>query len=135
MFIHSMSRNHQIWTIRIFFAWIGTSSEPEITAQVAGAREQNRNKDFTGIQGVVESLQVVKVGVCTTYKARLKTLDDWIIPLQFPIFFSGVLVYFFFTKTAVRESFIKRKKMFQGKLNFIILCQFVSFFCIFSYPY
>ncbi|XP_067057912.1 uncharacterized protein [Acropora muricata] len=26
----------------------GTSSEPEITALVAGAREQNRNKDFTG---------------------------------------------------------------------------------------
>ena len=52
------------------------SSEPEITAQAAGGREQSRNKDFTGIQGVVESLEVVKVGVCKTYRARLKTLND-----------------------------------------------------------
>ena len=31
--------------------WIGTSSEPEITAQEREAREPKENKDFTGVQG------------------------------------------------------------------------------------
>ena len=34
-----------------FLAFIGTSSEPEVTAQVVGARKQKLNEDFTGIQG------------------------------------------------------------------------------------
>ncbi|XP_067057901.1 E3 ubiquitin-protein ligase rnf213-alpha-like isoform X3 [Acropora muricata] len=33
---------------KMFKLVVGTSSEPEITAQVAEAREQNRNKDFAG---------------------------------------------------------------------------------------
>ena len=33
-----------------FFALIGTSSEPEVTAQAVGARKRKLNEDFTGIQ-------------------------------------------------------------------------------------
>ena len=34
-----------------FLGCIGTSSEPEITAQAMEAREPKETKDFTGIQG------------------------------------------------------------------------------------
>ena len=45
------SRNHVIFNYLKFLALIGTSSEPEVTAQVVGARKQKLNEDFTGKQG------------------------------------------------------------------------------------
>ena len=34
-----------------FLGWLGTSSEPEITAQAIEVREPKGNKEFTGILG------------------------------------------------------------------------------------
>ena len=47
-----------------FLNLIGTSSEPEITAQAMEAREQKRNKDFTNIQGDGSKFEARKLVVC-----------------------------------------------------------------------
>ena len=47
-----------------FFVCIGTSSEPEVTAQAVGARKRKLNEDFTGIQrNGSKCLQLLEVGV------------------------------------------------------------------------